>query len=555
MANLQKTRTLFAFTSPRTIEKIVPEIKLLTDNFDGKIWNESTQVEFFHNLFDSDFYDGNTMPENVPLAARDRITRAPKALGFVDLKPTIQLTEAGKKLVSEKRIHETITRQLLKFQLPSPYHKTIDGFFVKPYLELLRLIKRVGSLSKTEVALFFTQLIHIDKFEEIAQMIETFRSKAKEFKGSRKIYVDLCFTEQVLKIYAEDIEKADFKTRESADLSLQKFVKTKKSNLSDYADAFLRYARATQLITFEGKSFRAVIAPSKVEDVDFILKHTLRTPTIFKTEHDFKAYLFSTDNIGLLTDDRDLLIKKLLKLKLTFSKDLEIEELKDILEIGEENTKQEKLTETAKSLKDYKEFDDIIEVFKQISKREVPDPPLYLEWNIWRALVMLNYAKAINGNFSIDLDGVPLNTARGNMPDIEAEYDDFRLIVEVTTSTGNKQYEMENEPVPRHFGDLQLKSDKPVYCLFIASKINDSALAHFFNLNKMNTKRYGGKTRIIPINQERFIEFITVAKDKNFNDSKRLKSYFDTLIEQNFVAEDESIWFQNIEQSVKKWLN
>jgi hypothetical protein len=495
------------------------------------------------------------MPDNVPLAARDRITRAPKALGFVDLKPTIQLTEVGSKLVGGKRLHETITRQLLKFQLPSPYHKTTEGFFVKPYLELLRLIKRVGSLSKTEVALFFTQLIHIDKFEEVAQMIGAFRAKAKDFKGSRKTYVDACFTEQILKIYAEDIEKADFKTRESSDLSLQKFVKTKKSNLSDYADAFLRYARATQLITFEDKSFRAVIAPSKIEDVDFILKNTPRNPTIFKLEKDFKTFLFATDNIQLLTDDRNLLIQKLQKLKLTFLKDLDIEGLKDILEIGEEETKIEKLAETAKSLKDYKEFDDIIEVFKQISKREVPDPPLYLEWNIWRSLVMLNYAKAINGNFSIDLDGVPLNTARGNMPDIEAEYEDFRLIVEVTMSTGNKQYEMEGEPVARHFGDLQLKSDKPVYCLFIASKISEGSLAHFFNLNKMNTKRYGGKTRIIPINQERFIDFVTIAKNKNFNDSKRLKSYFDTVIQQNFEAEDESVWFQNIEQSIAKWLN
>ncbi|MBX2893300.1 MAG: AlwI family type II restriction endonuclease [Saprospiraceae bacterium] len=554
MANLQKTRTLFAFTSPRTVEKIVPEIKLLADNFGGKVWNESTQIDFFRDLFESDFYDGNTMPDNVPLAARDRITRAPKALGFVDLKPTIQLTEAGAKLVSGKLLHETITRQLLKFQLPSPYHKTTEDFYVKPYLEFLRLTKRVGSLSKTEVALFFTQLTHINKFEDVVQMIEEFRADAKEFKGSRKTYVDACFTKQVLKIYADDIEKADFKTRESSDLSLQKFVKTKKSNLSDYADAFLRYVRATQLITFEGKSFRAVIAPSKTEDVDFILKNTIRNPTVFKTEKDFKAYLFAIDNIRLLTDNRDLLVQKLQKLKLTFSKELDIEGLKDILEAGEESTKQEKLAETAKRLKDYKEFEDIIEVFKQISKREVPDPPLYLEWNIWRALVMLNYAKAINGNFSIDLDGVPLNTARGNMPDIEAEYEDFRLIVEVTTSTGNKQYEMEGEPVARHFGDLQLKSDKPVYCLFIASKISEGSLAHFFNLNKMNTKRYGGKTRIIPINQERFIDFVTVAKNQNFNDSKRLKSYFDTLIEQNFVVEDESVWFQNIEQSVTKWL-
>ena len=318
MANLQKTRTLFAFTSPRTIEKIVPEIELLSNNFGGKIWNEGTQIEFFKNLFNSGFYDGNTMPNNVPLAARDRITRAPKALGFVNLKPTIQLTEAGAKLVSGKRINETITRQLLKFQLPSPYHKTTEGFFVKPYLELLRLIKRVGSLSKTEVGMFFTQLIHIDKFEEVVQMIEDFRANAKHFKGSRKTYADKCFTEQILKIYAEDIENSNLKTRESSDLSVQKFVKTKKSNLSDYADAFLRYVRATQLITFEKKSFRAVIAPSRAEDVDFILQNISREPSSFNTEKDFKAYLFASDNIGLLTDNRKLLIQKLEKLKLTF---------------------------------------------------------------------------------------------------------------------------------------------------------------------------------------------------------------------------------------------
>lgn len=502
--------------------------------------------DYFKDFSVTEFYYPN---ENTR-----QIARAPKALGFVDLKPAIQLTEAGAKLVSEKRIHETFTRQLLKFQLPSPYHKTSDAFFVKPYLEMLRLIKRLGSLSKTEVALYFVQLVHIDKFEEVIKMIEDFRANSKNLKGSRKTYIDDCFTEQILKIYADDIENSNLKIRENSDSSLQKFIKTKKNNLTDYADAFLRYLRATQLITFEKTSFRAVISPSKTDDVDFILKNVQREPTIFATETAFKAYLFASNNISLLTDDRKLLIQKLEKLNLIFSKDPDTESLKDLLELGEEETKREIIQETTKILKNYREFDDIIDVFKQISKREVPDPPLYLEWNVWRSLVMINYAVTINGNFSIDLDGVPLNTARGNMPDIEAEYDEFKMIVEVTMSTGNKQYEMEGEPVARHFGDLQLKSNKPVYCLFVASKISEGALAHFFNLNRMNTKRYGGKTRIIPISQERFIDFIKVAKDKKFNDSKQMKSYFDSLIEQNLTAEDESIWFQSIEQSVANWV-
>ena len=120
------------------------------------------------------------------MVARDRITRAPKALGFVDLEPKIKLTQAGKLLLSEKRLDELFTRQLLKFQLPSPYHtqsKTID-FNVRPYLELLRLITVVGSLSKTEIALFFSQLTNYKKLDVIAKKILDFRANAKHYKGS-----------------------------------------------------------------------------------------------------------------------------------------------------------------------------------------------------------------------------------------------------------------------------------------------------------------------------------------------------------------------------------
>lgn len=109
MANLSKTRTVFAFTSPRTIEKIIPEIQVLVDSFEGQEWNNNTQTEFFHKLYKSGFYEGDKMPDNITLAARDRITRAPKALGFVDLKPKIKLTEVGAQLLSEKRIYETMT--------------------------------------------------------------------------------------------------------------------------------------------------------------------------------------------------------------------------------------------------------------------------------------------------------------------------------------------------------------------------------------------------------------------------------------------------------------
>ncbi len=127
------------------------------------------------------------------------------------------------------------------------------------------------------------------------------------------------------------------------------------------------------------------------------------------------------------------------------------------------------------------------------------------------------------------------------------------MIVEVTMSSGNKQYEMEGEPVARHFGKVQNNSSVPVYCLFVAPKISEGALAHFFNLNRMNTKTYGGKTRIVPMNLGQFISFITIAKDKSFNNSKILKSYLDFIIQKNLSLDDEIAWSQQINDSIPVW--
>lgn len=557
MANLSKTRTVFAFTSPRTIEKIIPEIQVLVNLFEGKEWNTATQIEFFKELFNSEFYEGDKMPDNIALAARDRITRAPKALGFIDLKPKIKLTEVGAKLLSEKRSNEVIARQLFKFQLPSPYHKVPKdrGFNVRPYLELLRLTKELGNLSKTEIAIFFVQMTHHNKFNLVVDAIKKFRNDKSKFKGNRKVFTDSVFTKEILKIYSEDIKANDLKTRESGDESLTKFIKTKKSNHIDYADAFIRYLRATQLISFDKKTFRMIVAPSRVAEVDYILKSVERKALIFKTEIDFKEYLFSPTSLLLLTDDRKYLEKQLTKLVVKFNAKASIDSLKDLLEETERGLISTSIKQTEASLKNYKEYDDIIDVFEKITKKEVPDPPLYLEWNIWRALVMINYAKDVKGNFTIDLDGVPLNTALGNMPDILVEYDGFKVLVEVTMSGGNKQYEMEGEPVARHFGKIQNTSTDPVYCIFIAPKISEGALAHFFNLNRLNTKAYGGKTRIVPMNLSQFVSFISVAKDKSFKNSKTLKGYLDLIINKIPSADDETIWFQQIHDSIPNWVS
>ncbi|UKI56459.1 MAG: AlwI family type II restriction endonuclease [Treponema succinifaciens] len=88
---------------------------------------------------------------------RKRIRDDAKSLGFITLSPAINLTPAGRKLISAKRTEEIFLRQLLKFQIPSPYHKSSEKaakFFVKPYLEILRLVHKLGTLKFDELEIF-----------------------------------------------------------------------------------------------------------------------------------------------------------------------------------------------------------------------------------------------------------------------------------------------------------------------------------------------------------------------------------------------------------------
>lgn len=559
MANLTKSRAVFAFTSPRTIEKIIPEIALLGEHFTGKKWrsNSKLQTEYFDVLFQSGFYEGTVYPEKPDLAARDRITRAPKALGFVDLEDKIAITKAGAALLRGKRLDEVIARQLFKFQLPSPNHTQSKKiiFCVKPYLELLRLTKELEGISETEIAMFFVQLIHVKNYEKIKAKILHFRAQSKQNKKNRKAFVEAQFNHQLTEIYADEIGEGLTSTRQSEDASLEKFMATKRRNLQDYADAFIRYLRATQLVTFNVQSNRISISKFRQPDVDYILQSIGREPEDFSDKDAFRAYLFDDQLPILLSDDRAELTSRLKSFGISVAqiKHEAVEQLKDRVEVIERSVATEQIEEVEASLKDFKSVVELEAVFNQIENREIFDAPLYLEWNIWRAMVMLNDALSVQGHFKRDLDGMPLSSAPGNRPDIECSYANFNLIVEVTLSTGRKQFEMEGEPVAHHFGQVKKASLKPTYCLFIANKLNPGAVAHFFNLNRFKTAAYGGQTSIVPVDLSIFREMLLKARDENLQDSRYLQTFLQEMVEHGRNAEDENQWLTTIQKSAKDW--
>jgi len=552
------SKVIFVTTSPRTPAKMIPEIGLLNTHFSGQQWNTETQRAFMQLLKEENFFNGEGANDPA-FSARDRINRAPKALGFVILSPTIQLTPAGEELVNSRRKEEIFLRQLLKFQVPSPYHKPSENsaeFWVKPYLELFRLIRHFGSLKFDELKMFGLQLVDHRQFDTIVDKINQFRIAKAQNEGNYKRFRAEYFDKELREIYSVDIRSGNTKTRETNDASIANFLDTKSSNMRDYADACVRYLRATGLVNIShiGKSLS--IVPEKIQEVDYFLQHTDREPCFVDNESQYVAYLGNPLIPTLLADNIELLEQKIREEfpQLEISATATLQELKNLLADQLENRKEQILTEQVAAIKDYRLFEEISTTFDQIIDKTLYDAPLMLEWNTWRAMTMLDGGD-IKANLKFDDFGNPMSTAQGNMADIVCDYETFGLTVEVTLQSGKKQYETEGEPVLRHLGKYKSESGKPSYCLFIAPKINTSVVAYFYSLHKINLIEYGGKSTIIPLPLSVFTKMVQDSHNANYiPEPKHVQRFFERSNELANLTDNEVDWYNGITQEALNWL-
>jgi hypothetical protein len=552
------SKIIFVTTSPRTPAKMIPEIELLNTHFSGQIWNTDSQRAFMELLKEENFFNGEGANDPA-FSARDRINRAPKSLGFVVLSPTINLTPAGIELVEAKRKEEIFLRQLLKFQIPSPYHKPTENsadFWVKPYLELFRLVRHFGSLKFDELMLFGLQLVDYRQFEVIVAKIDQFRIEKAQNEGNYKKFRANYLEQELREIYSTDISSGNTRTRETNDDSISKFLKTKASNMRDYADACFRYLRATGLVNISHLGKSISIVPEKIQEVDYFLEHAAREPCFVNNESQYVAYLGNPLIPALLTDNRELLEQKIRTEfpHLQISETLTLPELKNIFADQLENRKETIITEQISAIKDYRSFEDINTTFSQILDNSLYDNPLMLEWNTWRAMTMLDGGN-IKANLKFDDFGNPMSTAQGNMADIICDYGDFGLTVEVTMQSGQRQYETEGEPVTRHLAKLKKETNKPAYCLFIAPNINDACIAHFYALHKMNISYYGGTSTIVPLPLNIFQKMVDDSyKASYIPESRHVKRFFDRSNEIANECDNERVWYERITNEALNWL-
>ena len=559
MASITGKKTIFFVTSPRSPLKMVNDVRILVENFSEKKWSVKTQKTYYELLSSGKFYEGDKSSDSA-FSARDRITRGPKSLGLVNLQPVISLTKAGKEFVYGPRTEEALLRQILKFQFPSPFHvDKAEKFFVKPYLELMRFINDLEGLTKTEIALFVVQLINYQDYGSIKNKIEQFRYKARMNREKHEVryrkFIESQFKKEIYILYREEIGSGKISIRGTKEVTLDKFYRTKQSNYLDYADAAIRYLRSTGLFTFDPKRLRILVMPERKADVSFLLKSIERSPSHFESKDLYIEHLGQTSTPILFTDDKERIVRKISH----YSRELtnqqlnkkSLSELKNLLLKLLQKRINTIINQQREKLRTYSEYEDVQRIFNQITNSEITDPSLFFEWNTWRAFEMLDDGE-IEGKFRVDENGLPLYTAPGNSPDIVCKYKNFDTIVEVTISSGQRQYEMEGEPVARHFGNYRRQTKKTVFVIFIAPTLSSATLAHFFTQAKSEIVYYGGRVTIIPLKLESFKVLLENAKNAlRPPNSKDIYELFTFLSELAIKVANENEWIARINEKVK----
>lgn len=546
---MSTSRSWFFPTSPRSPGKIQGELRILK-KFEGSAWNPYTQTRFMKELARYEDFEGYGYGRELAFSARDRINRAPRLLGFVYLphkkdQPFI-FTGAGNELINanEEELPFLFQRQICKVQFSSPLHnsKGFNQMKIRPLTAMIYLLESLETLSKEEIALFALPTLNYEDLDDTIESVEDFRNRRRTgSRAERKSFRELYPEERIREIYKEDIERGEIKTRENEGelATIEEFVRKKISNLRDYADATTRYLRATGIFTIDVKTQRLRLSTLNYEDASYLLDKVGLKIVPFESDGYEKyvlEYLGNPQIPQIRKDDLKSILEGMEKVNSIisrwqpdaakgymheFSFAQNAVERRAILQRA--SIAASKLSVTAIVKEERRDFQNsfkrLHDFYEQIADRssEIYDRPVQYEWNTWKALELLDHARLIKPNLTLDVDGSPLTVAGGRKPDIEVEFSNFWLLVEVTLSSGVRQYETEGEPIMRHLGEFRksLKAggdNRPVYGFLISEKIQESVITYLNQIAYRKSQVYDGYVRIIPLNRSEFENIVRIAQ-------------------------------------------
>ncbi len=491
-------------------------------------------------------------------------------LGFCIARESLEnilITELGNKFLSDEYdISYIFLKSLLKLQFPNPWSYDFsekDGFDIQPLIATMHLIDKVNTKSKdkkgltqTEFSIFVPSLINYDLIEEYTNKILDYRNT----NDKNRFIID----------FAKEFYKIEEPTKKQI------------NNFFEYGDNIMRYFRLTKLfkVTTDkfGGNWTINLEPSRKTEIDQILSTFSGKSLKFKEMDEYLKYIkdislprLPFEEIENLKDISNNLIKNIRFFVIENNQELNDKE-KEILNTdfnkyskNDLNVFIEKLRKLNLNIRNRyyinylknntAEIENIINSLKNYKEIKKYEPEKF-EKLITDALRILNDEIEIRPNYPVDDNGEPISHASGKKPDIECFYKNYNAICEVTLDTTNFQWIRETQPVMRHLRKFEEKySEKDNYCLFIAPKIHDDTVYHFWMSIKHGYDQK--KQNIIPITTEQFailLETLLILWQRQERLSHlKLKELYDLIISKTNEFEGHSNWISIIPHIINEW--
>lgn len=415
-----------------------------------------------------------------------------------------------------------------------PMERLDDNTVFSPLLWVLSVMleieKRTGDtkINFIEFATYVQTSNPLNCVEEVVDSILDLREKRKQAENKKKFD-------------AEIIDKR-----------YERYLK-QKSNFKDYADMNLRYLISSGIVKRAGRGI-ALVPEYHSMAIELIKNVTSTEPLKERLIRLCNGADLPTDNeetAGKVLND---LISELDYYNIKYvMPDIPLDSAKNINLVRASLKKDiDKFKEEQYAKQQVNEWQEIYEYMNllivnngrekelgedNIIKVPTSEAAAYLEWTLWRAFLAIDHTTNKpyeSRGFRIDQDYLPVGTAPGGGPDMIFEFNDYIIVVEVTMSTNSRQEAMEGEPVRRHVADLVMSSDKPVYGVFVANKI-DSNTAETFRIGVWyNNNDEKLALRIVPFTLRQFSYYFKLMFEKN----KVEPEYFLELFHQCFDAKN-----------------
>lgn len=565
-------------TTVREAERIVGFLKTAVE-LDGQVWNKASQIKFqvlliknrqYLNVSDNaqtfnklnsrqsallkdksvdmtyeqalDIFNAKDY-EDPPMRGRQSMAPLQK-LGLVyvvdkDEQKIVQVTEVGKKLAADKiEFSDFMLDSLLKFQYPNPYEGGFKNWNTKPFINTLRLVKRVNELceqsgrkakgvSTLEFGVFALSLRSYLLVDSTVAQVLKFRESYESYHDDAERDI---FVENYIRSYLSDFQNP---------------VK----NVREYTDNMVRYLRLTKYIYIRGKYSNTYVdlEPRRMTEIESILEHDSGAAEVYSKEA-WVAYMGTYGTYKLPFETAPVLASILSEVN------REIAELETTLGIPQTQTSTPSTPKALKSViegrrtyrtrlqnlmlkesyyNDVSKIDEAVEALNDILQRNKPKlvKKFSIELEKWTniALNIINDALFIKPNSPVGDDNEPIYTAPSGVPDIECYYESFGAVAEVTMLTSRDQWYNEGQPVMRHLRDFEISnSEKPNYCLFVAPKLHVDTVNTFYHSVKYEYE--GKKQKIVPITISQLIRLLKLVKNmvaagKQFSHKELMKFY------------------------------